>query len=91
MRDKGKQKLAHTFSRVTVVIKFVTIGQPGETKQHSKEVDLDKSSFLTVPNFNLFTNFHEFYVNIFILFDSCCWPPQFVFSCKTPTNSGCVF
>lgn len=43
--NKRYQKLADTFSRVSVGIKSVTIAQAGEARQRSKEIEFDKSSF----------------------------------------------
>lgn len=34
---KWFQKVAHTFSRVTVGTQFTTIGQPGDTRQLRKK------------------------------------------------------
>lgn len=38
-------KMAHTFSRASVGITFVSINQLGQTEQHSIEIGFEKSSF----------------------------------------------
>lgn len=43
--NKRHQKLVHTFSRESVGMKFVTMGQAGEAGQRLKEIEFNKSYF----------------------------------------------
>lgn len=61
-RDNLIQKVAHTFSPVSVGMKLVLIDQAGQAKQRSKEVEFKTSYFWTPPFFNPLTDFHESYV-----------------------------
>lgn len=49
-------KLAHTFTRVSVGSKFLTVGQVGEAWQSSKEIQFDKSSYQTLQSLNPLTH-----------------------------------
>lgn len=69
--DKCYQILAHNFSRVSVGIKFVTIGQSGEAGQRSKEMEANGMKhplyFQTQLRLRPLNRFPSFYANMHVL------------------------
>lgn len=67
---KRYQKLTHTFFDhfyISAASEFVQVSPVVETGQSSKEIEVDTSSFWTLPSPNPCTDFHKSYVKMCIL------------------------
>lgn len=63
---KRFQKLAHICSHVYLLVLVFRIVQESEAEQNSKEIELDRCSFLNGIALNSLTDFQESHVKMFI-------------------------